>query len=128
MLASRIAWYSGVSGASCPLPQALVWSCDGWPGSPGTENRDHWPRQSGYFFSSAPCAAPIVSAAAKAITIAAVQLRTDMIASLALRIVWLITMHFASMKKGYIDSRSRERRSGSDPTTIHQCMDATAGA
>src|SRR5712671_4917364 len=48
MLASRTASYSGVSGASCPLPQGFVWSWEPWPGSPRTMKRNHWPRHSGY--------------------------------------------------------------------------------
>src|SRR5580704_13197636 len=52
MLASRIALDSGVSGAPCPKPQGLVWSNDGWPASPPTTNRFHWPFRLGYFEKS----------------------------------------------------------------------------
>ena len=60
MLSARTFWYSGVSGACCPKPHGLVWSNDGCPPSPGTTNRAHAPRQSGYF-ASAACAPPIGS-------------------------------------------------------------------
>src|ERR1700730_12425500 len=59
MLASRTALYSDVSGASCPNPQGLVWSNEGWPPSPGTTTRVHWPFKLGYFVSSKGCAPPI---------------------------------------------------------------------
>src|ERR1700748_1599171 len=49
--ASRMAWYSAVSGASCPRPHDLLGSKDGWPATPGTTWRVHWPRQSGYLGS-----------------------------------------------------------------------------
>jgi hypothetical protein len=64
-LASNTAWYSGVSGASCPLPQGLFGSNEGWPATPATRCRFHWPFQSGYFPSSAATAMPkvIISAA-----------------------------------------------------------------
>src|SRR5260370_16072390 len=62
MLASRIALYSGVSGACCPKPQGLVWSNDGMPPSPGTTKRVHWPLRSGYFVSSNARALPSASA------------------------------------------------------------------
>src|SRR5579883_516777 len=55
ILASRIAWYSGVNGAPCPSPQGLVWSKLGWP--PDLKlTRSHWPETSGYFASSKACA------------------------------------------------------------------------
>src|SRR5215467_10272898 len=50
-LASKIAWYSAVSGAPS-LPRGLVGSH--WLLTPG--GRRHWPFQSGYFDSSCACA------------------------------------------------------------------------
>src|SRR5262249_12858992 len=44
--------YSGVSGASWRGPQPLVWSNEGWPTTPRTMNRSHWPFRLGYFESS----------------------------------------------------------------------------
>src|SRR5215467_1882385 len=52
MLASSTARYSGVSGASWPSPQGLVWSNDGCPGSPRTMKRFQWPFKLGYFEKS----------------------------------------------------------------------------
>src|ERR1700730_2389606 len=66
MLSSRTFLYSGVSGASCPNPHGLVWSKDGWPGSPRTTNRSHWPFQSGYLASSAPALASGIASATSA--------------------------------------------------------------
>ena len=74
MLASRIALASGVSGASCPNPQGLVWSNEGWPGSPRTTNRFHWPFRSGYFEKSTICA-PAVGADSAANATAPSKLR-----------------------------------------------------
>src|SRR5580692_8680789 len=72
MLSCRIFRDAGVSGASCPKPQGLVWSCDGWPGTPPTTNRSHWPFQSGYFGSSDAHALPNVATDAAAINKAVV--------------------------------------------------------
>src|SRR5579872_5059065 len=63
MLASMIARYSGVNGASWPSPQGFVWSNEGWPPSPRTMRRFHWPVQSGYLASSNACAATGIAAA-----------------------------------------------------------------
>jgi hypothetical protein len=57
-LDSSTAWYSGVSGAPCPLPQDLLGSNDGCPARPDTRWRSHWPFQSGYFPSCAAAARP----------------------------------------------------------------------
>ena len=61
MLSSRTFWYSGVSGACCPLPQGFDWSNEGWPPAvkpvpplPGSRpafrgtQRAHAPFQLGY--------------------------------------------------------------------------------
>src|SRR5437773_7338538 len=65
-LVSSTALYSAVSGASCPLPQALPASNEGWPGSPGLVRRtpSHRPRRSGYLDSSAAVMVPVELASA----------------------------------------------------------------
>src|ERR1700739_2301559 len=90
MLCSKTFWYSGVSGASCPRPHGLVWSCDGCPpavkpplGSrtePGGNQRVHAPFQSRYFAASAAQDAPVIITMAIAAAAAAlVELRNRMI-------------------------------------------------
>src|SRR5215510_11138125 len=68
-LASRIAWYSGVSGACWPLPHGLVGSNEGGP----RRIPLHCPFQSGYLISSPAATAPttIASAAASGATFSA---------------------------------------------------------
>src|SRR5579871_5589097 len=64
-LASRIASYSGVSGACWPLPQGLVGSSEGWPPKlPMRSTPRHCPFHSGYFISSPAAAVTIVIASA----------------------------------------------------------------
>src|SRR5256885_2983658 len=65
-LVSSTALYSAVSGASCPLPQALPASNEGWPGSPGLVRRtpSQRPRRSGYLASSAAVMEPVELASA----------------------------------------------------------------
>src|SRR5215468_1301873 len=73
-LASRIAWYSGVSGACWPLPHGLVGSKEGCPPKVPTRRTPlHCPFQSGYLISSPAAAAPttITSAAASGATFSA---------------------------------------------------------
>src|SRR5260370_26921911 len=73
-LASRIAWYSGVSGACWPLPHGLVGSKEGCPPNvPMRSTPLHCPFQSGYLISSPAATAPtvIASAAASGATLSA---------------------------------------------------------
>src|SRR5712671_662319 len=66
MLSSWTFWYSGVSGACCAGPHALVGSnLIAWPPRRGLMT-SHWPFQLGYFASSAARAPPIVSISAAA--------------------------------------------------------------
>src|SRR5579883_923489 len=67
MLARRVAAASGVSGASWPKPQGLVWSNDGWPGSPRTIKRFHCPLRFGYLEKSTTCASALDSVSATAV-------------------------------------------------------------
>src|SRR6266446_7016718 len=69
-LASKIAWYSGVSGACCPRPMGLVGSHCMPP------VLSHWPDQSGYLVSSCARAAAIVVTITVASTTAPIELRT----------------------------------------------------
>ncbi len=79
MLASRTAWYSGVSGACCPRPGGLVGSNAGWSPTP---TASHCPERSGYFASSnAQAATADVTAAANAV--AASNGLRDIVCSLA---------------------------------------------
>jgi len=55
-LASKIAWYSAVSGGCCPRPGGFAGSKRGSSEAPGATARSHWPRKSGYFASSNACA------------------------------------------------------------------------
>src|SRR5207249_5183456 len=52
ILALKMAWYSGVSGASCVVPQHLTGSNEGWPRHEGMRSPIHWPLRSGYIASS----------------------------------------------------------------------------
>src|SRR5437016_14668726 len=52
MLALKMAWYSGVSGASWVVPQHLTGSNEGWPRHEGMRRPIHWPLRSGYIASS----------------------------------------------------------------------------
>src|SRR5215470_4045050 len=73
-LASRIAWYSGVSGACWPLPQGLAGSKEGCPPNvPMRSTPRHCPFQSGYLISSpaATVATTIANAAASGATFSA---------------------------------------------------------
>src|ERR1700733_5577074 len=81
MLAANTAWYSGVSGASCPNPHGLVWSWEGCVGSRRNRAR-HWPFQSGYCALSA-AGAPLDTNSAASAT-AAVNPRSDMLSLLQL--------------------------------------------
>src|ERR1700722_19491643 len=59
-LALNMASYSGISGASCVVPQRLTGSNEGWPPPAVPRTPIHWPCRSGYFASSnarAPLAA-----------------------------------------------------------------------
>src|SRR5262245_5021290 len=62
-LASKMVWYSGVSGACCPRPRGLLGSH--WV----PPILCHWPAKSGYLVSSTARAAPdvMISAVASAI-------------------------------------------------------------
>src|SRR6202521_3139440 len=79
MLSSWIFWYSGVSGACCAGPNALV----GSNFTPCPPRRgliaSHWPFQLGYFASLAARAPPIVIISAAASTNVPVELRYNMI-------------------------------------------------
>src|SRR5262249_27417991 len=70
-LASKMPWYSGVSGASCPRLGGLLGSH--WV----PPILCHWPAKSGYFVSSNASAAPdvMISAMASAIEPAESRLR-----------------------------------------------------
>src|SRR5215813_2888063 len=73
-LASRIASYSGVSGACWPLPHGLVGSKEGCPPKVPTRRTPlHWPFQSGYLISSPAATAltAITNAAASGATLSA---------------------------------------------------------
>src|SRR5438477_7517549 len=73
-LASKIFWYSGVSGACCARPGGLVWSH--W--LPMRGGFFHWPDQSGYLVSSNACAvAPMIKSA-----MAPTAIRSNMLSSL----------------------------------------------
>src|SRR5712671_7908105 len=77
MLSSWTFWYSGVSGACCAGPHALVGSnLIAWPPRRGLMT-SHWPFQLGYFASSAARAPPIVSISAAANANALAELRYD---------------------------------------------------
>src|SRR5436190_4416022 len=52
MLALKMAWYSGVRGASCVVPQHFTGSNEGWPRHEGMRSPIHWPLRSGYIASS----------------------------------------------------------------------------
>src|ERR1700674_5510629 len=74
MLSSWIFWYSGVSGACCAGPKALVGSnFTRWPPRRGLI-ASHWPFQLGYFASLAACTPPIVTNSAAASANAPVEL------------------------------------------------------
>src|SRR5215813_6172869 len=72
-LASKMAWYSGVSGACCPRLRGLLGSH--WV----PPILCHWPSKSGYLVSSTARAAPdvMISARASAIEPAESRLRID---------------------------------------------------
>src|SRR4029077_4050715 len=64
--------YSGVSGASCPHAQGLLWSCEGWPPAvrvplPGSitqfagYHRSQAPLRSGFFASPAGAATALAT-------------------------------------------------------------------
>src|SRR5262249_32283268 len=75
MLSSWTFLYSGVSGACCAGPHALVGSnLIAWPPKRGLMG-SHWPFQLGYFASSAARAPPIDSISATANANAPVELR-----------------------------------------------------
>src|SRR6516165_11341523 len=77
MLSSWTCRYSGVSGACCAGPHALVGSnLIAWPPRRGLMG-SHWPFQLGYLASSAACAAPMVTTSAAANANAPVELRYD---------------------------------------------------
>src|SRR6516162_3668848 len=86
MLASRMAWYSGVSGARCASPSDLVGSCEGWPVSPPTAARRHCPLRLGYLLSSNAPAAVVVARTAASASAARVA-RWSMISSHADRVL-----------------------------------------
>src|SRR5215475_4435889 len=67
-LASKIAWYSVVSGGSCPRPGGLLGSNRGSSEVPAAPALIHWPRRFGYIASSNACALTLAihSAAASA--------------------------------------------------------------
>src|SRR5260370_38910101 len=77
-LASKIVWYSAVSGAAWPRPMGLVWS-HGLPGrSDAFGGFFHWPDQSGYFVSSSAQAGTTVMPSATR-AMAPIGLRSDII-------------------------------------------------
>src|SRR6266567_7950169 len=84
-LASKILWYSGVSGACWAWPAPLVGSNDGGPPIPGTGNRVHMPFQSGYIESSKARAPANVAQSAAKSTIAPIDFRWDMAVLLVIR-------------------------------------------
>src|SRR6266851_5983006 len=101
MLSSWTFRYSGVSGACCAGPQALVGSnLIAWPPKRGLM-ASHSPFQLGYFASSAACAPPIIAIIAAANAKAAVELRYT-ISFLPCMIVCLIAMDatFAQHRTG----------------------------
>src|ERR1700722_1364314 len=85
MLSSWTFWYSGVSGACCARPHALVGSyLMAWPPRRGLMT-SHWPLQLGYFASSAALTADVVVSAiasAAANATAPVMRRSNMISLL----------------------------------------------
>src|SRR6266700_5445736 len=99
MLSSWTFWYSGVSGACCAGPQALVGSnLITWPPRRGLMV-SHWPLQLGYFASSAACAPPIVAVSAAANANAPVKLGYDMLSLPAFRIACLIAIGATLMQQ-----------------------------
>src|SRR5438477_10601710 len=94
MLSSKTFWYSGVSGASCAGPEALVGSNFMiWLLAPrGGLIAFHSPFQLGYFASSAARAPPIAVISAAASARIPVELRYNMIMLLHCRIARLIAM------------------------------------
>src|ERR1700722_1076222 len=81
--------YSGVSGASCPHAQGLLWSWEGWPPAvrvplPGSStqfggyHRSQAPLQSGYFAPPAGAATALVARTVAA-AIAWISLRQTMV-------------------------------------------------
>src|SRR6266852_4760600 len=104
MLSSWTFRYSGVSGACCAGPHALVGSnLIAWPPRRGLMG-SHWPLQLGYFASSAACARPMVTNTATANANARAKLRYD-IKSPPCVVACLIAIDatFVQLRTGYTD-------------------------
>src|SRR5262245_45567002 len=99
-LASKMAWYSGVSGACCPRLRGLLGSH--WV----PPILCHWPAKSGYSVSSIARAAPVVmiNAAASVIEPTEIRLRT---ACLPATIVDLPVTHGTGYKVGEAVGRAK---------------------
>src|SRR5262245_22905308 len=85
-LASKMAWYSGVSGACCPRLRGLLGSH--WV--PPT--LCHWPARSGYRVSSTARASPVVMISAAASAIEPAEIRLRIVCLPAMIVDFLVTL------------------------------------
>src|SRR5437660_5337448 len=109
MLSSWTFRYSGVSGACCAGPHALVGSnLIAWPPRRGLIG-SHWPFQLGYFASSAARAPPIDSISATANANAPAELRYDIKYILPCVVACLIAIDANSCSCGQDTLTARRR-------------------
>src|SRR5712671_2951254 len=125
MLSSWTFWYSGVSGACCAGPHALVGSnLIAWPPRRGLMT-SHWPFQLGYFASSAARAPPIGSISVTANANAPAELRYDIhILPRVIACLIAIDATFTRLRTGYTECAALETARRLSP--LHAC-DPQAG-